>query len=113
MPKYTKEQRFCDANITLDGEPMMLHEVPEYLKNNDVGHISFNKQVGPIKEYGVNGVQVDDMVEVIKNIIQSLNDKFPCRENAMVITKLDEAQMWLGKRKADREKRNVEGTNNV
>lgn len=36
--------------------------------------------------------------------------KFACRENALAITKLEEALMWLNKRTADRELRAVEGT---
>lgn len=35
---------------------------------------------------------------------------FACRENAMAITKLDEALLWLDKRTRDREARQVEGT---
>jgi len=38
-----------------------------------------------------------------------LQSKFPCRENAIVITKLEESLMWLNKRTADRLKRGVEG----
>jgi hypothetical protein len=40
-----------------------------------------------------------------------LNGKFPCRENSIAITKLEEALMWLNKRTADRVKRGVEGKN--
>lgn len=36
--------------------------------------------------------------------------KFKCRENALAITKLQEALMWLDYRTRDREKREVEGT---
>jgi len=77
---------------------------------HDKNSLSFTLQNGPIKEVGVNGCQVDTIIEAAKAIIEGLNAKFPCRENAMVITKLDEALMWSGKRKADREKRGVEGT---
>jgi hypothetical protein len=80
---------------------------------HDVNSLSFTLQRGPIKEAGVNGCQVDTVIEAAKAIIEGLNAKFPCRENAMVITKLDEALMWSGKRKADREKRGVEGTSKV
>ncbi|AQN32530.1 hypothetical protein BCP12_118 [Bacillus phage BCP12] len=38
------------------------------------------------------------------------NTKFACRENAMAITKLEEALMWLNKRTTDRRNRGVEGT---
>lgn len=80
---------------------------------HDVNSISFTLQNGPVKEKGVNGCQVDTMIEAAKIIIEGLNKNFPCRENAVAITKLDEALMWLDKRKKDREKRNVEGTNQV
>lgn len=54
---------------------------------------------------------------VIAALIQRLefyqaanNAKFLCRENAIAITKLQEANMWLKKRTVDREARDVEGT---
>lgn len=77
---------------------------------HDVNSISFTIQNGPIKEVGVNGCQVDEMIYAAKLIIEGLNKNFPCRENSMAITKLDECLMWLKKRKDDRIKREVEGT---
>lgn len=38
------------------------------------------------------------------------NKKFACRENALAITKLEEALMWLEERTRGREERAVEGT---
>lgn len=73
--------------------------------------VEFTIQSGPIKEFGVNGCQIDDVVAWAKEKIEGFNKAFPCRENSMVITKLDEALLWLQKRKSDREKRSVEGTN--
>jgi len=46
---------------------------------------------------------------VLIDRLQYLNGKFPCRENAIVITKLEESLMWLDKRTSDRLARNVEG----
>lgn len=77
---------------------------------NDKNSISFTIQNGPIKEVGVNGCQVTALIDAARVIIKELNVKFPCRENAMVITKLDEALMWSEKRTKDREARGVEGT---
>lgn len=37
--------------------------------------------------------------------------KHPCRENSIAITKLEEALIWLDKRKKDRIERGVEGQN--
>lgn len=77
---------------------------------HDVNSISFTIQNGPIKEKGLNGCQVDTVIETAKVMLEGLNKQFPCRENSSAITKLDEALMWLDKRKKDREKRDVEGT---
>lgn len=76
---------------------------------HDKNSLSFTVQNGPIKENGKNGCQVVDIIAIAKHIIEELNKKNPCRENAVTITKLDEALMWQEKRTKDREKRNVEG----
>lgn len=78
---------------------------------HDVNSISFNIQNGPVNEVGVNGCQVDALIETAKIMIEGLNKKFPCRENFLAITRLKEALHWLDHRKKDREKRNVEGFN--
>lgn len=80
---------------------------------HDVNSISFTIQNGPIGEVGINGCQVDEIIETAKIMIEKLNLKFPCRENSQAITKLDECMMWLNKRKADRQKRGVEGTSKL
>lgn len=77
------------------------------------GKVSFKIQDGPIKEVGVNGCQIDDVILWAKNRIEYFNSKFPCRENSLIITKLDEALLWSLKRKLDREARQVEGKNIV
>lgn len=73
--------------------------------------VEFTIQSGPIKEFGVNGCQIDDVIRWAKEKIEGFNAQFPCRENSLVITKLEEALLWSLKRKMDREARNVEGTN--
>lgn len=80
---------------------------------HDVNSLSFTIQNGPIKEKGVNGCQVDTIIEAAKAILEGLNNQFPCRENSAAITKLDEALHWLEHRKKDRERRDVEGTGNL
>lgn len=75
----------------------------------EVGHIVF--QEGPIKEVGVNGCQVDDVIAIaIERLTQFQTEDFGCRENALAITKLQEALHWLEHRTSNREKRGVEGT---
>lgn len=56
-----------------------------------------------------DGTTNEEVLEVLIDRIKFLQDKFPCRENAIVITKLEESLMWLNKRTSDRLKRNVEG----
>jgi hypothetical protein len=58
-----------------------------------------------------DGTTNEEVLEMLIDRIKYLQDKFPCRENAIVITKLEESLMWLNKRTADRMKRNVEGKN--
>jgi hypothetical protein len=51
--------------------------------------------------------------EVLRMLIDRMNwlqGLASCRENALCITKLEEALMWLEKRTADRLRRGVEGT---
>jgi hypothetical protein len=81
-----------------------------FIEVDDVNNsIVMKIQNGAIKENGINGCQIDTVIETAKIIIEELNNKFPCRENSMAITKLDECLMWLDKRKQDRIKRDVEG----
>lgn len=71
--------------------------------------IAFKIQNGAIKENGVNGCQVDTMIEAAKLIIDGLNEQFPCHENEQTIIHLQNALFWLNHRKKNREKRGVEG----
>ena len=58
-----------------------------------------------------DGTTNEELIEILINRLQYLNGKFPCRENSIALTKLDEALLWLNKRTTDRIKRNVEGKN--
>ena len=70
-----------------------------------------NFQEGPIKECGVNGVCNEDLIAmVICRLEHFQKSEFACRENALAITKLEEALLWLRKRTMGRENRGVEGT---
>lgn len=58
-----------------------------------------------------DGTTNEELLEILIDRITYLNNKFPCRENSIVITHLQDAQNWLERRTRDRQKRNVEGTN--
>ena len=81
------------------------------LVNHESNTLAFAIQNGPIKEYGVNGCQVDTLIAAAHKIIHGLNEKFPCNENAEAMAHLRAAGERLKARKKDREKRGVEGLN--
>jgi len=70
-------------------------------------------QNGVISDNGVNGIQVTDLLRYINEVFKSLNNTFPCRENSLTITKIEEAIHWQDARTKDRLKRKVEGYNKV
>ena len=58
-----------------------------------------------------NGAFVETVISAVIQRLQFYQDsKYSCRENAIAITKLEEANLWLNKRTVDRENRQVEGT---
>ena len=61
-----------------------------------------------------NGAFVETVIAAVIQRIQYYQDsKFNCRENALAITKLEEALHWLESRTREREGREVEGTHEV
>lgn len=56
-----------------------------------------------------DGTTNEELLEVLIDRMNYLQGKFPCRENALVITKLQESLMWLNKRTEDRKNRKVKG----
>jgi len=68
-------------------------------------------QEGPIKEESINGVYNEDLIAmVITRLEHFQKSEFACRDNAIAITKLEEAMLWMRKRTMAREKRGVVGT---
>ena len=56
-----------------------------------------------------DGTTNEEVLAVLIDRLNSLQAKFPCRENAIVITHLETALLWLEKRTANRKLRGVEG----
>ena len=77
----------------------------------DVNSLTFTIQNGPIKENGVNGGQVDTLIHAAWEIIDGLNNKFPCKENKAALFHLDTALNCLEERTKRRDKQGIEGTN--
>ncbi len=74
-------------------------------------HVDF--QHGPRGEEGSTpGITAGALLSILIDHFQSFQEgPFKCRENAVVITKLEEAAMWNEKRMVDRHKRGVLGKN--
>ncbi len=68
-------------------------------------------QNGPIKEVGVNGITQEVLLAIVLDRLRSFQEgDYRCRENAIALTKIEEAMMWLQSRTRARMARGVEGT---
>lgn len=77
---------------------------------NKVWPIDF--QNGPVKESGFNGLSQESLLAIVIDHLRSFQaGQYSCRENAIALTKVEEAMLWLKKRTQDRLSRGVEGTN--
>lgn len=71
-------------------------------------------QNGPIPEAGVNGITQEVLLAIVADRLRSFQaGPFACRENALALTKIEEAMHWLHHRTLDRMRRDVEGTHAV
>lgn len=69
-----------------------------------------NFQNGPIAEVGVNGVTQEILLAIVIDRLRSFQaGPFSSRENALALTKCEEALHWLQQRTIDRMRRGVEG----
>jgi hypothetical protein len=63
---------------------------------------------------GLNGIFIEDLLEItVQHLKQFQDSEFRCRENACALTHVEEAQMWLEKRRKNRMVRGVEGTHKI
>lgn len=85
------------------------HEYHVILPSGERTFISF--QNGPIAESGVNGLTQEVLLAIVIDRLRSFQaGPFACRENAIALTKVEEAQHWLLSRTRARMARGVEGT---
>lgn len=80
-------------------------------------YLNIQLQDGPIKEKGVNGCQIDDVITYCRDKIIEFNNRiaesgesFACAENESAIQCLDGALLHLAERTAKRTAAGVEGT---
>lgn len=80
------------------------------VNDNEQSFACINFQKGPLKGYDPNGCFQENLIEICIDRLRCFQEgDFACRENAIALTKLEEALMWLNKRTADRINRGVEG----
>lgn len=87
----------------------------EYLISCDEGSAAVRTKIsfqnGPIAEHGVNGVTQEALLAIVIDRLRAFQaGQFACRENALALTKIEEAQHWLLSRTRARMARGVEGT---
>lgn len=101
-----------DFDFAKQAFPFKNEGLPNGINVTDTS-VTFVLQRGPVKEYGNNGCQIDDMIKFVRKTLEVFNSKVPCRENSLAITKLQEAELWLLQRYMNRVKRDVEGTSKL
>ena len=82
------------------------------MSGDGIQYISIKFQEGPVEESGENGAQTEDVLEVLIERTKKFQEgKFSCRENALAITKMEEALLWFNERTRKRVDQGVEGHN--
>ncbi len=85
--------------VSVTGNPNFTSETDVYFQN------------GPIAEAGVNGLTQEALIAICVDRLQSFQKgPYACRENALALTHLEDAQHWLQHRTRARLSRGVEGT---
>ena len=101
---------YAISGMDLSKNPSVQQEMGDYPDDSAV--IMF--QNGPINEVGVNGITQEVLLEIVADRLRSFQaGPFACRENALALTKIEEAQHWLQQRTLARTRRGVEGTHTV
>lgn len=97
-------------------EPGQGNACHKYRVSPTVGNASgvvIEFQNGPLQEtIYPNGLSNEALLAIVEDRLAGFQSgQFACRENAVALTKIQEAMMWLQKRTRDRMARGVEGTN--
>ena len=71
-------------------------------------------QQGPVAEHGINGITNEALLAIVIDRLEGAQEgPYKSRYNALALTKLEEAILWLSRRTLDRQARGVEGTSAV
>jgi hypothetical protein len=72
-------------------------------------YIQIKFQEGLVPEVGVNGAHVEDVIDVLMQRLHTYQRELPCRENAIALTHLETARLFLNERTRKRKAQGVEG----
>ena len=87
-----------------------MRTTPNLDKESGAPYIRIKFQAGPLPD-GINGCSIEDVIDVLIARLEGFQKgNFRCRENALAITKLEEAKLWLLERTRKRQVQGVEGT---
>lgn len=76
----------------------------------EAGFTGISFQKGPLTDVQAAGVHNEDLLAIVIDRLQGFQGgPFVCRENAIALTHLETALLWLNKRTQDRKDRGVEG----
>lgn len=110
MRSLTPGHRYALANFESEriegrGNDNVVHQTIQFLHREAI-----NSAGDSITK--ADGTTNEEVLEALIDRMNFLNQKLPSRESAIVITKLEEALLWLNRRTANRKARGVEGTYN-
>jgi len=101
-------------SITVADEPGAGGANHKYVIGGYDGAPVIDFQNGSINEAGVNGVTHEALLAIVADRMRSFQSgPYSCRENALALTKVEEALQWMHKRTLDRMRRSVEGTSQL
>lgn len=84
---------------------------PEYGEQEEYAEINFQNGARLLSD-SVHGVLDTDLLEIVRHRLQCFQTgPFNSRENAVALTHIEEALMWMNRRVEDRIERQVLGTN--
>lgn len=104
MLDYFDAENYSDGNGNPAGGFVYGNGLDIRWQNGPLGRVGTEERVEP------NGAFVETVLKAVQQRIEYYQTSFPCRENALAITKIEEAIHWLNARTARRIAENVEGT---
>lgn len=82
-------------------------------ENSAMADIQFQNGARKLED-SIHGVLDTDLLEIVRHRLQCFQQgPFSTRENAIALTHIEEALLWMNKRVEDRIERNVLGTDKV